>query len=111
MNIDIVNKQISKKLNLPEKQVALINKFFWRKVYDHITTYSPTPVNIENVCVIYPDKWSVKKSIKTTIYRIRNTKVSKRFKEGSFKKQDYLSKYNRILKKILSIRKANKWVN
>lgn len=111
MNIDIVNKQVSKKLGVSEKEVALINKFFWRQIYDKITTYSPNPINIENVCVIYPDKWKVKKSILGVIKRIRNTRVSGRFKEGSFKKQDYLSKYEKILKKILSIRKANKWVN
>lgn len=111
MNIDIVNKQVSKKLSVPEKQVALINKFFWRQVYDHFYSYSDRPLDIQNVCVFYDDKWLIKKHIKKYIIRIRKTKVSKRFAEQSLVRESLIENYKKILRQLLKLRKLNKYTN
>lgn len=111
MNIDIVNKRVSNKLNINEKKVAQINKFYWRSVYDHFYSYNPQPVNIDYVCVLYPDKWLLKKAIKRYIQKIRATIVSKRFKPVSGVREYYIEYYKGILIKLLKVRKHHKYTN
>lgn len=111
MNIDIVNKQVGKRLNIDEKNIALVNKYYWSKVKAHIYSYDSKPVNIENVCVLYPAPWLVKKSILYYLNMIRKTRESKRFAEHSLKREGYIKKYEEYVRNFLSIRKANKFTN
>lgn len=111
MNIEIVNKQVSKNLNIDEKKVALINKFYWSRIKEHIYSYNPNPVNIENICVLYPAPWLVKKSILYYINLIRKIKKSKRFAENSLKREGYINNYKEYVRNFLKLRKQNKFTN
>lgn len=111
MNIDVVNKQVSKQLSLEEKKVALINAFYWQRIKQHIFDYNPTPINIENLCVIYPDKWLVHNAIKRYIYKLRNLHKSPRFTIGSIKHKSYIENNNKVLRGLLKLRKDNKFTN
>lgn len=111
MNIDIVTKQVSKKLNYPEKKVALLNRFYWRNVYDHFYSYNEQPLNIEYICVFFNDKWLVKKYIKYYIAKIRRTRTSKKFKPDSPMRISYIENYKRILRDVWRLRKVHKYTN
>jgi hypothetical protein len=111
MNIDIINKQVSKELGIDEKKVAIINKFYWRKAYDHFYDYNERPLNIEYVCVFHPDKWLVRKTILKYILKIRKTLKSTKFKEGSIKQQRYIESYKKMIRDLWKIRKLNKYTN
>jgi hypothetical protein len=111
VNIDIINKQVSKSLGIKETDVTQINKFFWRSVYDHIYSYNPMPVNIPNVCVIYPNPYYNKQEINRYIQAIRKLKFNKRYKEGSLMRQKAIEEIKGRLRKSLNIRKVNKWTN
>ena len=111
MNIDIVNKQVSKDLKIDEKKVALVNKYYWSRVKEHIYSYNSKPVNIENVCVLYPAPWLVKKSILYYINLIRKIKKSKRFADNSLKREGYINNYKQYIRHFLKIRKENKFTN
>lgn len=111
MNIDIVNNQVATKLGIKEKDVALINKYYWTKVKEHIYSYSPKPLNITNICVFHPTAYLVKKQLKLYISLIRNTKYSLRFKENSAARYQQIEKYKEIIRKLWNIRKQNKYTN
>lgn len=111
MNIEIVNKQVADTLNLKEKDIELVNKFYWQRIKQHIYSYDPRPINIMNVCVLYPTAYLNKKQIKLFIKRIRYTLTSKRFKPESKVREAYLENYKKVLRKLLAIRKYNKFVN
>jgi hypothetical protein len=109
MNIDIVNKQVSKKLGLKEKDVTLVNYFFWNKIYEHLYMYNPNPVNIKNVCVLYPDKYLLKHETLKIIKSLRFLK--KRKIESLLLKNGFIETKKKLLRHALSIRKANKYTN
>lgn len=111
MNIDIVNKQISKTLNLSEKKVALINKFYWRNIYDHLYDYNEQPLNIDHICVLYNDKYLLKKAIRLYIKKIRFTKVSRKFKPDSNVRLAHIENYKKVLRELWRLRKAHKFTN
>lgn len=111
MNIDIVNKQVSEKLGVSEKKVAIINKFYWRSIYDHLYSYDPRPLNIENVCVLYTDKYLIKKQILLYIRRIRNIQHSVKFKVYSPLRITYIDSYKEMLRKLWALRKKQKYTN
>lgn len=111
MNIDIINSQVSKNLNHKIEDVKLVNSFYWRQIYNHLYSYDPDPINIENICVLYPNKYSVKNVIQKSLRIIHNTRISTRYKEGSVKKNNYLADMTNILRKALNIRKQNKFYN
>lgn len=111
MNIDIVNKQVAEKLGIKEKKVQQINAFFWRNVADHIYGYNPQPVNIENICVLYPNKYKIKKEIYKYINKLRAIKSSRKFREGSPKFLSYVEQYSKMLRGFLKLRKENKFTN
>ena len=111
MNIDIVNKQVSVNTGIKESDVAQVNKFFWRHVYEHIYSYNSLPVNIPNVCVIYPNAYYNKQQINRYIQAIRKLRFNKRYKENSQMRISAIEEIKTKLRKVLSIRKNNKWVN
>lgn len=111
MNIDIVNKQVSKKLGLSEKKVALINTFYWQQIKAHIYSYNHTPLNVENLFVLYPDKYILKHTILKYINLIRKTKNSPKYNTNSPKYQNILNDYKKTLRNFLNIRKQNKFTN
>lgn len=111
MNIEIVNKQISTKLNLSERDVEQINKFYWQRIKQHIYNYNPAPLNISNICVLYPMGKLNKKLIQYVIKKIRYTRISKRFSPTSNRRLIYIDNYNKILRKLLAMRKYNKFTN
>ena len=111
MNIDIVNKHVADKKGMKETKVRLINQFYWRQVYNHLYSFNSQPVNIENVCVLYPNKYMIKKAIRLYIRKIRNVQTGGKFKEGSVKQLDYLEKYKTTLRGYLKLRKENKFTN
>lgn len=111
MNIDIVNKQVSLKLGVKEDDVAMVNKFFWKKAKEHIGSYNSNPFNIQNVCVIYPDKYKVKGQIIAHIAMIRNIMVSKKYSENSGNRDAAIGRLKVELKRIWDIRKKYKWTN
>lgn len=111
MNIEIVNKQIATKLNMPERDVEQINKFYWQRVKQHIYDYNPAPLNISNVCVLYPTAKLNKKMIQLIIKKIRYTRISKRFSPTSNIRLMYIDNYNKVLRKLLAIRKHHKFTN
>lgn len=111
MNIDIVNKQVANDLGIAENKVKLINSFYWRSIYEHLYSYSSSPVNIEQICVLYPNKYLIKKAIYMYIFKLKNLRNSKKFKEDSPKKQSYEEIYKATLRKFLKLRKDNKFTN
>jgi hypothetical protein len=111
MNIDVINKQVSKDLSIDEKKVALINTFYWQKIKTHIYDYNPTPLNIENLFVLYPDKWLLKKYIYMYVRKTRAIKNSTKFKIGSVKHLSYIENYSKILRHYLKLRKHYKYTN
>lgn len=111
MNIDIINKQVAAELNLPLKDVTLINKYYWQRIRQHVYSYNPRPLNIMNVCVLFHTKQLNKKAIKLTIKKLRSILKSRRFKEGSPKRLAYAENYRKQLRHLLAIRKYNKYTN
>lgn len=111
MNIDIVNKQVSNKLGIDEKKVALVNKFYWSRIKEHIHSCNPDPVNIESICVLYPDKYLVKKAILYYVTKIRIIKTSKKFRPDSEKQIEHIKSYTGNIKKFWAIRKTKKFIN
>lgn len=111
MNIDIVNKVVADKNNVKVDRVELINKFYWKKIKNHLYEFDPQPLNIEYVCVIYPNKYYLKKEILKTIAQIRGIRVSPKFKDSSIKKESYIANLEHYLKGLLSIRKYHKYTN
>lgn len=111
MNIDIVNRQVSEKLGVPEKKVALLNKFYWRSVYDHLYSYDQRPLNVENVCVFYVDKRSLKKQILLYIKRIRTIRHSVKFKVYSKLRPIYIEGYKDMIRKLWRLRKEKQYTN
>lgn len=111
MNIEIINKQLSKTLQLKESDVALVNKFFWSKIREHIYSYDNLPINIPNVCVFYPTAYHTKKQLLFYINGIRGLKVSKRYKEDSIIREKRIEEYKKNIRKIWNIRKTNKYTN
>lgn len=111
MNIDFVNKEVSTKLGVKESKVKLINQFYWRKVYKQLYSYEATPINIDNVCVFYPNKYLVKRAIKNLIKKIRNVQDGNKFVYNSLKQRQYLDNYRNTLRGYLQIRKQSKFTN
>lgn len=111
MNIDIVNKQVADKLKIKESKIKLINQYYWRQVYRHLYDFNPLPVNIENVCVLFPNKQLVKKSINFYIRKLRYIRKSRKFIHGSKKHLTYIERYTTLLRGFLKIRKQNKFTN
>lgn len=111
MNIDIVNKQVANKLGIKEAKVAHVNKFYWHTIKEHLYRFDARPVNIESVCVIYPTHYSVKKAIKLYIKKIRHTRISKRYKEGSLIREGIIESYKKLLRGFWLIRKTNQYTN
>ena len=111
MNIDIINTQVAMQTGLPEAQVKLINSFYWRKIYEHLYSYDPQPLNIENICVLYPNKHLVKKFLLTHIGYLRNADHNKRYIEGSVKHQGYITRIKNLIAAAWQIRKTNKFTN
>lgn len=111
MNLDIINRQTSQKLGIDEKKVEQVNTFFWRTIRDTLYTYTEKPVNITNICVLYPTNKLVKKRIHELIKIIRIIKKSKKFKPDSVRKELILQSYKIMLANVWKIRKANKYTN
>lgn len=111
MNIDIVNKQVSKATGIDEKEVALVNKFYWQRIKQHIYSYNPAPVNIPNICVIYPDMWMLKKAILYYIHRMRSLSTSRKYKAGSVKHEDMKESTQKVFRHLWQMRKQLKHTN
>lgn len=111
MNIDIVNKQVADKLKLKESKVRLINQFYWQQIYQHLYSYDPLPVNIENVCVFYPHKKRIKETILLYVKKLRKIKTSKKFRPNSPTHQKYILLYTTYLKHFWALRKYHKFTN
>lgn len=111
MNIEIVNKQVSEKCGIQERKVELVNKFYWRSIYDHLYSYDPRPINIENVCVLHVERWRLKKAILLYVKKIRNTLASTKFKVDSPKRIVYLERYRSLLGKLWRLRKQKEYIN
>lgn len=110
MNIDIVNKEVANKLNIKEKEVAKINKFFWDQISKHIHSYTAQPINIPFICVIYPDKYRLKHLILNQLKAIRTIRESTKYKDEEVR-QKYIDISTILLRKYLSIRKQSKFTN
>lgn len=111
MNIDVVNKQVSEECGIKEKDVALINAFFWQRIRKHIQSYNPQPINIENLFVIYPDQWLLKGAIRQYIGRLRSLGTTKKFIIGSVKHTNYTENLRIVLRNFLKLRKHYKFTN
>lgn len=110
MNIDIINTQVAKKLNISQKLVADINKVYWNNIYKHLYSYNSSPITIDYICVLYPNKYSVKKGILDCISKLRNINNT-RFKEGTKGHERFKMVTIDILKKLWKIRKDNAFTN
>lgn len=111
MNIDIVNRQLSNEFDIAEKEVARITNFYWQNIKQHIYSYNPTPINVPNLFVLYPDKYLLKHVIREYILKIRKVQSSKVFIKDSIKQLSTIEKYKKVLRKFLQIRKSNKFTN
>lgn len=111
MNIDIVNRQVSKQHNINERKVAQVNKFYWRHIYDYFYGYDTRALSIENICLFYNDKKLIKKTILLYIKRIRNVRMSVKFKISSPSRLMYIRAYQEIIKKLWNVRKQCKYTN
>ena len=111
MNIDVINKQVSKHLGVHQTKVEMVNRFFWTSVHEHVDGFSPRPINIPNICVFYPNRYRIKILILRCIKRIRNNKYSTKFKKDSAARQRLIDNDTELLRKLLKIRKENNYVN
>lgn len=111
MNIDIINKQVAKQNNIPLKDVEFVNKFYWQRIRQHIYSYSPYPINITNIGVLFHNKSLNKRNIELTIKKIRGVRKSRRYKENSLRRQMVIDNYNIMLRKLLALRKYYKYTN
>lgn len=111
MNIDIVNNKISKQLGIPEKKIKLVNDFYWKTVYDNFYSYTEKPINIENVCVFYPNCYFLKKEIILNLNKIRKLKKANFVNKDSVMRKNMIENYKIIIKKLWKIRKLNKHTN
>lgn len=111
MNIDIANKDVSKKLGINEKKVAKVTDFYWSLNLEHIYKYNPQPLNIENICVLYPDQWLLKNYINKTINTIRKIRKGFKYNVNSPKYNSIMEHYYNVLRNYLKIRKHYKYTN
>lgn len=109
MNIDVVNSKVSKKLEIDEKIVALVNKYYWNRIKEHIISYNPNPVNIYNIAVIYPSKNLIKRQILSIIKKLREL-LNSETRSDEVKKR-IIDKEREKLRNLLKIRKHNKFTN
>lgn len=80
-NIDLVNNIVGKRLNLDEKTVKTINKFYWESVKKKLSTAEVSSVLVRNLLTFTASRYNIRKEILTKIAIIRNTKKSEKFKE------------------------------
>lgn len=111
MNIDIVNKEVAKKLNYHEKKVAKINQFYWDRNLKHLSTFDPRALNIEGICVIHPDPYFIKVNIERMINTIRKINRLNKYKKDSPKYLSIIQNYNNVLRGYWNLRKYYKYTN
>lgn len=111
MNIDIVNKIVSNKLGISTEKVSLVNKYYWDCIKNHFYDFNPNPVNVDHVCVFYPNKYHLKAQILDTIRLIRRLDEGKKYSYQSHNKKIYRESLEKVLRGLLNIRKQNKFTN
>lgn len=107
MNIDIINTQIVNDTGLSVEQVESVNKFYWRKVRDHIYDYNPQPLNIDYVCVLMPHKKLVKHHLKEAINKLRYLKKNSDFNL----REERMHTHSIFVNNLLKMRKYHKQTN
>lgn len=111
MNIDIVNRIVSKNTNISKEKVELVNKFYWDAVKNHIYSYNPSPLNIRGICVIFPNKYLLKKNILELIHNLRSLRKGEKYSKLNSSKEKYEENICNEIRKLLSIRKYHKYTN
>lgn len=111
MNIDLVNTIVSGKLDIDKEEVGFVNSMYWEMINKHMLSYNPRPVNIEQICVLYPNKYHIKTEILTAISKLRALRTSEKFREGSQKTIVYTRQLHDIIKNLLKIRRHHKYTN
>lgn len=111
MNIDIVNRVVSKKLGIHESKVSQINSFYWTQIRNTLYDFVEQPVSIEGICVLYTNKYILKKGLYEYILRMRALRGSKKFTPYSVKYNSYMEKYQTIFRHLWRLRKHYKFTN
>jgi ribosomal protein L31E len=102
-NIDLVNSKISKKLNIDEKIVKAVNKFYWSKgIRKSLSNLDDTAVFVRGLGTFTASRYNVRKKISQVISQIRGVRISKKFKENT--REIYLETLFNKLRLLLNIR-------
>lgn len=96
---------------MSEKDVTLVNYFFWNSCASHFKSYNPEPLNIQNICVFYHNRYMLKRAILKYVMRLKKLKRCKYFNNGSIKKKNISDSYIKVLRLFLKIRKHHKYIN
>lgn len=81
-NIDLVNNTIANKLNIDEKIVKAVNKFYWKQgVKKRMSTLESTSVFVKGFATFTVSRYNVRRLIKKTIIQIRSLRESTKYKE------------------------------
>lgn len=109
-NINNINEEVSREMNINREDVKSINNFYWKKLKEEVDSLAHSSIFIRDVGTIYLDnrkyRWNLRKLIKI----IRNTRNSLKFKDETKKK--YNDMYVKELKTLWNIKNVvNKRTN
>lgn len=103
-NIDIINKKVANDIKLSEKDVILINKFYWDCNANHIKDLNLQPINIMNVGVIKHSQLLIRLKIIKLLNKLRKLRVSKKYTPNSVKKNNMDEYYKNRIKELFKVR-------
>lgn len=78
-NINIINKVISKNLDIPKTTVDLVNSFYWKASKEKLIKCEVTTIFWKHIGSVTISKYKVYRNIKHIISKIRKTKVSEKY--------------------------------
>ena len=103
-NIDIVNKKVANDTKISEKDVTIINKFYWDSIADHVRGLNLQPINLMGIGLIKHSQILIRKKILKTITKLRRLRVSKKYTPDSIKKNYMEQYYINQIQELLKIR-------
>ena len=108
-NIDVINKLVSKKLNIDEQTIKKVNNFYWSKVNKHIVEFNDQPINLMHIGYIRTSKLLIRNKIKAIIKKLRNFKNHNK-EELSPRALKALSNWEKKFKKLWHLRNNTEYI-
>ena len=94
-SLDIVNTIIAKEKGLDVRDVAMVNKYYWKTVRHRVSNLDSTAIFVRGLLTFTASKYNVNALIKKTILNIRLTNRSKKY--GEIRRKSILDKnYNQL---------------